>query len=68
MGFNKKYITEESIRRMATKNYIDFYKYFDCNSIILDNFSSEISNQIRILSIDDKDDILKIIKNINDGK
>lgn len=64
MGFNKRYFSEESIRRKAKDSidYLDFYKYFKVDAAIIhDNFSSSIIDQIKECKPTDKDKILEIL-------
>jgi len=67
MGFNKRFMSEKSITSMAnSNNYEDFFNYFKSDAIItLDKFSSDVFNKIQKLSIIDKDDIIKIMNDIN---
>ena len=69
MGFNKRYISEESIRLIAASgDFEKFYKYFKSpDAIILnDKFSSKISKQIEKCTIIDKDKIIKIMNKCNE--
>ena len=63
MSFNKRYITEENIRMIAdSNNYERFYNYFKSNAVItLDNFSTDIYDQMSKLTINDKDSIINIM-------
>lgn len=63
MGLNKKYISTESIKSIASVNDIEyFFNYFKGEIIITtDNFSSKILNEIREYSMYDKKDILRIM-------
>jgi len=64
MGFNKKYICEDTIRIVAKyDDYMKFFKHFKSPDAIisLDNFSSSIYNEICKLTINDKDEIIKIM-------
>lgn len=64
MGFDKKYISEESIRLIASYNDVEkFYNYFRSDAIItMDKFSSRILNRIIKCSINDKNKISNILK------
>jgi hypothetical protein len=63
MGFNKRIISEETIRLIANDDdFKKFYNYFKSDSIFLsDTFSSDILNKIRKYSIENKDEIIKIM-------
>ena len=64
MGFNKKYLCEETIRIVAKyDDYVKFFNHFKSPDAIisLDKFSSEIYNEICKLTINDKDKIIKIL-------
>ena len=64
MGFNKKYICEDTIKIVAKcDDYVIFFYYFKSSDAIisLDNFSSSIYNEICKLTINDKDEIIKIM-------
>jgi hypothetical protein len=63
MGFNKKIISEESIKKIANRNdYEFFFKYFNSNAILCeDMFSLNIFNRIKMCSIDNTDEIISIM-------
>lgn len=63
MGFDKRYISEKSIRLIANSdNFEKFYNYFKSDAIVSgDKFSSNILKQIEKFSIKDKNDIIKIM-------
>lgn len=64
MGFNKKFLCEETIRIVAKDDdYVIFFNHFKSPEAIvsLDKFSSNIYNEICKLSINDKDEIIKIL-------
>lgn len=63
MSFNKRYICEENIRKIAILNdYVYFYKYFISDAIFLcDNFSENIFNKIQKCKISEKNKIIKIM-------
>ena len=63
MGFNKRYISEDSIRLIANSDDVErFFNYFKSDTIIsCDKFSSKVFNTIRKYSISDKDKIIKIL-------
>lgn len=62
MGFNKRYISKESIKRIAETNYEQFFNYFKSDAIIAtDNFSVEILDDIEKCCITDKDRIIEIM-------
>lgn len=67
MGFNKRFISEKSIRSIANRNdYKYFFNYFKSDAIIVsDNFSSDILNEIQKYTINDKNDIIRIMKFVN---
>ena len=60
MGFNKRYISEDSIRLIANNDDVErFFNYFKSDTIIsCDKFSSKVFNTIRKYSISDKDKII----------
>jgi len=62
MGFNKRIISQNSIKLMTNTDYKTFFDYFKSDVIISDDtFSSKILKEIRKLSITDKEDIIKIM-------
>jgi len=63
MGFNKRYISEDSIRLIANSDDVErFFNYFKSDAIIFsDKFSSNVFNKIKKYSINDKDKIIKIL-------
>ena len=64
MSFNKRILSEKSIRIRANENdYESFYKYFHNSDalIIEDKFSSDVFDKIRICKITDKDRIIEIM-------
>ena len=62
MGFNKRYISRESIKRIADTNYEQFFNYFKADAIITtDQFSIEILDEIEKCHITDKDRIIEIM-------
>lgn len=62
MGFNKRYISKESIKRIANTNYEQFFNYFKADAIIAtDSFSIEILDEIEKCYITDKDRIIEIM-------
>jgi len=66
MGFNKRYISEDSIRLIATSgDFENFYRYFKSPDavILTDKFSSRIYKQIEKCTIIDKDKIIEIMNN-----
>ena len=66
MGFNKRYISEDSIRLItASGDFEKFYRYFKSPDavILTDKFSSRISKQIEKCTIIDKDKIIEIMNN-----
>lgn len=70
MGFNKRYISEESIRLIASGDFENFYRYFKSpDAIILnDKFSSKIYKQIEKCTILDKDRIIEIMNKCKNDK
>ncbi len=71
MGFNKRYISEDSIRLIAASgDFEKFYKYFKSPDVIIlnDNFSSKISKQIEKCAIINKDKIIEIMNECNEQK
>lgn len=63
MGFNKRYISKESLKNIATDEYIKFYNYFISDAILFeDTFSLNIMKELKQYSITDKDNILKIMQ------
>ena len=66
MGFNKRFISIETIKLIAASDDFEkFYNYFKSpDALILnDRLSSKISKQIDKLTISDKDKIIKIMNN-----
>jgi FPC/CPF motif-containing protein YcgG len=63
MSFNKRYLSEKSIKIRANDDYVSFYKYFHNPDalIIEDEFSSNIFDKIRVLKVTDKDRIIEIM-------
>ena len=70
MSFNKRYISKESIVKIAEKNLPEvFFSYFSSNAIICkDEYSSKILSEIRKMNIYDKDKIINIMKSIEKNK
>ena len=66
MGFNKRYISEESIKNIIQENNFElFFNYFNSESIICkDGYSSKIFNEIKQLNIKDKDKIVELINKL----
>jgi hypothetical protein len=64
MGFNKKYISKETIKRVANHNdYKLFFEYFIKSDAIIsdDDFSMKVLNRIKKCTINDKDEIINIM-------
>lgn len=63
MGFNKRYISEKSIKSIAIcDDYNQFFNYFKSDAIIAtDNFSIKILDEIINCSLIDKDKIIEIM-------
>ena len=63
MGFNKKYISKDTIQIAANRNdYKYFYNYFKSDAILSDDeFSVNTLKKIKKCTIDDKDEIINIM-------
>ena len=65
MGFNKRYISKESLKNSANNNdYISFFNYFKSDVVLFDDtFSFNIMKDLKKYNINDKEEILKIMNN-----
>jgi len=63
MGFNKRILSEESIREVANNdNFYNFKMYFKADAFIVrDDFSANILSKIQKISIKDNDKILELM-------
>ena len=63
MGFNKRFISKDSIQIAANRNdYVYFYNYFKSDAILSeDTFSMNILKKIQKCTIDDKYEIISIM-------
>ena len=63
MGFNKRFISKDSLKCYANNNdYISFFKYFKSDVLLFDdNFSLEIAKEISKYTINNKDEIINIM-------
>lgn len=63
MGFNKRYISKETLKSFSNNNnYEIFFNYFKANALIFeDNFSLSIGLKMSKLKIIDKDEIVNIM-------
>lgn len=63
MGFNKRFISKESLQLYAKNDdYVRFFNYFKCNALLFDDdFSMKIAQDISKCTIDNKDEIIKIM-------
>lgn len=68
MGFNKRYISEDSLRLIVLSgDFEKFYNYFRSpDAIILnDKFSSKIYKQIEKCTLSDKEKIIEIMNEVS---
>jgi len=64
MGFNKRFISQNSIRLIAVSDDFEkFYNYFKSSDTIIlnDKFSSKIYKQILLCTLLDKENIINIM-------
>jgi len=62
MGFNKRIISKDSLKKYANTDYIQFFNYFKTDVILFDDiFSLNIMKELKNYKIEDKDEILKIM-------
>lgn len=65
MGLNKKYISKDYLKKISQGTYIEFYKHFNIHGVVfitLDNFSSEILNEMMNCTLQDESKIIEIMK------
>ena len=64
MSFNKRYISQNKLEKISNQyDYISFFNFFNSDSLISeDKFSSNIINEISKYKIEDKEEIIKIMK------
>lgn len=63
MGFNKRFISKDSLKIYANDNdYVSFFRYFKSDVLIFDdNFSLEIAKDISKRNINEKEEIINIM-------
>ena len=63
MGFNKRYISKDSLKNIANGgDYLSFFKYFKSDVVLFDDtFSFNIMKDLKKFNINDKDEIIIIM-------
>jgi len=60
MGFTKKYISEKNVKYATDDDFKKFFNYFKSGDMF-DKFSIEIRIELDKYTINDKDEIIKIM-------
>lgn len=60
MGFNKKYISEKNVKSFTDDDFKNFFNYIKSGEM-LDKFSTNIRIELDKYTINDKDEIIKIM-------
>jgi len=62
MGFNKRYISKNSIKNAASGDFRSFFNYFNNDANFFeDDFSSKIFDELKNYTIDNEESIINIM-------